>query len=363
LSETSMAQVINYGYYPRTTAPKIIRGQIEQYLRECGVTDAELIGAWEMDEAREEARGSRPPRRPAAPPPAVEPVETEMLSVEARKKFALFRDPFQDDVRGPEHLFLSPDQRYVREALFQVARHGGFVAVVGESGAGKSVLRRDLVDRIAREDLPVQVIQPRSIDKGTLTARAIWEAILDDVRPAERPRATLERLARQVEKILLEQDKSGMRHVLIIEEAHDLSIPTLKYMKRFWEVESGYRKLLSIILIGQPELKLKLSERHTPEAREVIRRCEIVELLPLDGDLQRYVEFKFKAIGREAAEIFDAGAYQAMRERLTQPGRSGDVSMSYPLIVNNLVVRTLNTAADIGAPRITAETVKARDAR
>ncbi|VEI45183.1 Uncharacterised protein [Actinobacillus equuli] len=54
-------------------------------------------------------------------------------------------------------------------------------------------------------------------------------------------------------------------------------------------MEDGFKKLLSIVLIGQPELKLKLSERNT-EVREVVQRCEVVELAPLDAELERYVQ-------------------------------------------------------------------------
>ena len=57
-----------------------------------------------------------------------------------KKHFSLFNNPFTDEVRSAEEVFSSPDVRYVREALFQTARFGGFMAVVGESGAGKSTI-------------------------------------------------------------------------------------------------------------------------------------------------------------------------------------------------------------------------------
>jgi ATPase subunit of ABC transporter with duplicated ATPase domains len=76
-----------------------------------------------------------------------------------KKAFGLFRDPFADEaMQGAEDVFTTPDIRYVREALFQTARHGGFLAVIGESGAGKSTLRRDLIERVNRENAPVIVM-------------------------------------------------------------------------------------------------------------------------------------------------------------------------------------------------------------
>ena len=73
-------------------------------------------------------------------------------------------------------------------------------------------------------------------------------------------RSSQEAKARQAQKMLAESSRAGNSHVLVIEEAHDLSIQTLKVLKRFWELEDGFKRLLAIILIGQPELKLRLDQ-------------------------------------------------------------------------------------------------------
>lgn len=91
--------------------------------------------------------------------------------------------------------------------------------------------------------------------------------------------------------ILKASAQVGQRHVLIIEEAHALAIPTLKHLKRFYELQDGFKKLLSIILIGQTELEKKLSE-HNPEVREVVQRCELVKLPPLDNHVEGYLRHK-----------------------------------------------------------------------
>ena len=101
-----------------------------------------------------------------------------MLSQKAKKHFKLFVDPFIDDVQKPEDVFLSPEQIYIRESMFYVAQHGGFLAVIGESGAGKTTLRRDLIDRIQRENHTITTIQPQIIDKSRLTAGSLCEAII-----------------------------------------------------------------------------------------------------------------------------------------------------------------------------------------
>lgn len=367
LSRSSVAQILNHGWRPAKTPWADIQKATEVFLAGRGVTPEELADIWEEDVI---TRHSVKPLNTRVGEDRSHPddhdmldIGTEMLSAQAKRHFNLFRDPFIDDVQGPEDLFLSADQRYVREAMYQAARTGGwFIAVVGESGSGKTTLRRETIDRIAREQLPVAVVQPKAFDKTSLKASHICQAILADVKPNEHPKRSTEALARQVEKALTESNRSGQTHVLIIEEAHDLSIQTLKYLKRFWEMEDGFKKLLSIVLIGQPELKEKLNERQYFEAREVIRRCEVVELLPLDNQLGDYLALKFKRHGRAVGEVLDDGVFDALRARLTLvgrgPQRNQTVSMTYPLVVNNLVTRAMNRAAELGAPKVMADIVK-----
>ncbi|MBW8034193.1 MAG: AAA family ATPase [Planctomycetes bacterium] len=280
-----------------------------------------------------------------------------MLSQNARKHFNIFKDPFIDDVQSKDDVFLSSEQRYIREAMWQTSKHGGFLAIVGESGAGKTVLRRDLLDRIKREGHHIIPIQPRIIDKGRLTAGLICDSIIRDISVTESIYGSLEAKARKIETLLTGSSRAGNTHVLIIEEAHDLHVKTLKYLKRFWELEDGFRKLLSIILIGQLELRDKLDERMNWEAREVIRRCEVATLEPLNGALEEYLELKFKRVGAKLNQVFDKKAFDGIRERLTMTrgGDSHPISMHYPLIVNNTVIKCMNLAAEIGSPKVTAE--------
>lgn len=281
-----------------------------------------------------------------------------------KKHFGLFRDPFAEDIRRAEDVFTSSDVRYVREALFQTAKHGGFMAVVGESGAGKSTLRRDLLDRINQENAPIIAIEPYIIAmedndlKGkTLKASHIAEAIITTLAPLESVKRSPEARFRQLHRVLKESSRSGYSHVLIIEEAHSLPVPTLKHLKRFFELEDGFKKLLSIVLVGQPELKLKLSERNT-EVREVVQRCEIVELAPLDAELERFVEHKLERVGKKISDIFEEDAFLAVRQRLTSTNRNKTTtSLLYPLAVGNLLTAAMNLAESLGIPKVNGQVV------
>jgi type II secretory pathway predicted ATPase ExeA len=381
LSKSAMSLMLARGVMPARTPPADIKAQVEAHLRAAGVPEADIAQAWEPDASVDEAnpippsrvdaslrahrisvvrvvpataRPSSPAAQPTHPAALIPPVEPDMLTQDAKRHFKLFRDPFQHDVQTGDDVYINPDIRYVRESAFNAAKLGGMLAVVGESGAGKSVLRRDLIDRIQREGHPVRIVQPRVIDKGTLTAGQICEAILDDLRPGVPVPASLERRARLVERLLTESARLQNAHVLLIEEAHDLRVQTLKFLKRFWELEDGFRKLLSIILVGQPELKVKLDERQSWEAREVIRRIEIAELPPLDKHLREYLDFKIRRSSpdRSIDDIFDASGIDAIRTRLTHWDGRRTLSMLYPLSINNLATRAINAAAANGVPRV-----------
>ncbi|GAB1440544.1 hypothetical protein MASR2M36_33290 [Providencia sp.] len=258
------------------------------------------------------------------------------------------------------------DIRYVREALYQTARYGGFLAVIGESGAGKSTLRRDLIDRINRENDPIIVIEPyiiamedNDIKGKTLKAGSIAEAIINTITPLENVKRSQEARYRQLHRVLKDSSNAGYQHVLVIEEAHALPIPTLKHLKRFYELENGFKKLLSIVLIGQPELSLKLSERNQA-VREVVQRCEVVQLPPLDNQLHEFLTFKFGRTGKPINEVLTDCAIEAIRNRLSQvkSGRREAVSLLYPLAVSNLIIAGMNLAAQIGVPVVDADVIK-----
>ena len=65
-----------------------------------------------------------------------------MLTQRARKKFKIVADPFTGDVTKAEDVYMTDDTRFVSEYLYQTARIGGMVALIGESGSGKTTIRR-----------------------------------------------------------------------------------------------------------------------------------------------------------------------------------------------------------------------------
>jgi type II secretory pathway predicted ATPase ExeA len=404
VSQATVAQIVNHSEWPKSLDAADLQERIRVFLAAVGVAPADLASVFEeVDQAdvRErisafiaeigadpadlasvlEAKVSEPRANAARSSPKSKKqsdlnqeesmlLRKQTLLPGTRKHFGLFRDPFADDaIQSHEDMYVSPDIRYIREAMFQTSKHGGLLAVVAESGAGKTTLMRDLEDRIVRENQPILLIKPYVLgmedndQKGkTLKATHIAEALMAAVAPLEKPKSSPEARFAQLHKALRESHTAGYRHCLVIDEAHSLPIPTIKHLKRFFELELGFKKLLSIILIGQPELKAKLSERNQ-DVREVVQRCEMVELAPLDGGrLDEYLKFKFDRLGKPIGEVIDTSGIDALRAKLTissnRRERPETVSLLYPLAVGNLLTACMNLAAELGVPAVTADVVK-----
>ncbi|HRD86790.1 MAG TPA: AAA family ATPase [Accumulibacter sp.] len=395
LSRAALNVLIRANTWPKQIGRRELRSMICAALRKRAVADADLVDAFlESDEQEDCTPGKssagaipRPaeevtaPRSSAAPSGATQQpkeVEGEMLlrkqtlSEAARRKFAVFRDPFDEPQQASE-VFLSRASRVVREAMWQTAiGNTNFLAVVGESGAGKSTLREELAERLRAESRPVVLIAPYVLgmeenDKKGRCLRSdhIAEAILHAVAGGETPKRSPEARFRQLHEALIASSRTGMKHLLVIEEAHGLAIPTLKHLKRFLELKDGMRRLMSVLLLGQPELREKLDERRAA-VREVAQRCQIVTLPPLDASLGDYLAHRFASSGLDLAAIVEPTAVDALMQALTitqrhggGPGDTQVISLTHPLVANNLLTAAINQAASLGAPRVTAELVRA----
>ncbi|MDR2155928.1 MAG: AAA family ATPase [Burkholderiaceae bacterium] len=382
ISPGTLADLVNHGKWP-SRDPRALRDALARALRALGASAAQINRALPAP-MKQNARRCTAGRSAAAPAstgatPSVETEkETDMLlqkqtlAQDTRQHFGLAADPFRADVTQASDVFVSKDIRYVRETLWQHARHGGqMLAIVGESGSGKSTLVADFKDRLAREGRDVLVIEPsvlymeESDTKGkTLKSAAIVQAILATVALSEAPKRDAETRARQVQKILTAGHRAGQRYVLLIEEAHCLPTATLKHLKRFAELRDGLAFLLAIVLVAQPELRQRLSVANA-EVREVAQRVELVDLPPLGRNLDEYIQFKLARVGADAAKVITKDGIDALRERLSFSRRTGKsasvtdhVSLAYPLAVANALTAAMNLAASLGAPVVDADIVR-----
>ncbi len=352
ISRAAFCSLVGKGAWPKTADREAIKLAVGNLLRDAGAAEADIRTAFTKPRKAAKADESQQKEN-------VMLLRRQGLMPETKRHFGLMRDPFAE-IESREDVFMSGEIKYVRESMWQVAKNGGFLAVVGESGSGKSTLRRELQDRVNREEQTVRLIEPYVLamednDKTgkTLKSLHIAEAIMATVAPQERILNSPESRFRQLHRVLRDSCRAGYSHCLIIEEAHGLSLPTIKHLKRFLELEDGFRRLLSVILLGQPELQQKLSET-SHAVREVVQRCEVVDLRPMNGALPEYVRFKFERAQADASKIITEGGIEALRTKLTGPApRAGSgrdsVSLVYPLAVGNMITAAMNLAADLKA--------------
>lgn len=357
LSPAAMSQIVNHNQWPKSLDKCELQHRITGWLEGKGAQSSELKCVFEM-------AGLSSPTPPASEKqPSTKDEEMLLrkhhLTQKARQAFQLIRDPFAEP-RSSDEVYLTPDARYVREAMRAAARHGGFIAVAGESGAGKSTLREDLCEWVNKEQQTIIVIEPyvlgmedNDIKGKTLKSAHLAEAIMAAVSPGVNLKRSPEARFRQVHEALRESYRAGNRHLLIIEEAHGLPLPTLKHLKRFHELKEGFARLLGIVLVGQTELAQKLDERN-PSVREVVQRCELVHLRPLDNELESYLEHRFSLANRALSDVMDDKAVIALRQKLSG---SGNYSVLYPLAVHNVLTAAMNEAAEIGIPKLNAELI------
>lgn len=293
----------------------------------------------------------------------------QSLFLNTYKHFELARDPFHNEIHSSDDVYTNSQIRYAYESLWYTATQGGTLALIAESGAGKTTLMRDLEGQIYQSNIPSLLVKPYVLamddneQKGIpLKASHIAEAIMNALNPIEKLKRSPEGRFAQLHKALVASQRLGYQHCLIIDEAHALSISTIRHLKRFAELSCGFKKLLAIILLGQPELRNKLSGRNQ-EIREMVQRCDIIELKPFDNkQLKEYLQHKFQRINKSIDTIIDASGIEALHNKLSpansRNSTSSTASLSYPLIIGNLLTAAMNLAAELGAPIVNADVVK-----
>lgn len=374
LSKSTLSRIVQ-GQWPVRGAIQA-RANLQECLTKRGATPAQLLALFTRHEkklapASSDLAGAVPPEVPVSETTKEETMllQNQSLTQDTRKHFSMPRNPFMDDVQSPDDVYQTASVRYVRATLTDCANHHGFVAIVGESGSGKTTLAEDLEERIRAEAKDILIIRPyvlameaNDIKGKTLKSSHIAEAIASALDPELTMKRSPQARFKQVHDLLKASRKSGRRHLLVIEEAHCLPIATLKHLKRFLELKDGMQRLIGVALIGQPELRERLGSQNA-DVREVMQRCEVVELEPLDGELEGYLRHKFARVGLKYETVFAPDAADAIRARLIHRPRGGKPSdarsQCFPLVVNNLVCRAMNAACRAGWPQVDAQVIAA----
>lgn len=371
IGTSALNLIINKGIWPRLNPD-----EIDQRLRDflsSRFSDEQVSTAFEHLYSLKKGVALKPnSEKPAGQSDSAEEenmlLPKTTLTPQAGQHFKVFRNPFAIDISSPDQLYLGNNFNYVRQALWHAAKSGGFIAITGESGSGKTTLKQDLFDRIQREKLKLAVIEPyiqasalNDSQGKVLKTMGIAEAIIKTLGFGQiKPKRSIHSQFEQVHDLLLESSRAGYSHLLLLEEGHSLTNAFLRQLKRLFELQDGYKKLLSIVIIAQPELLKRLNERNY-EVREIVQRCEIVTLEPINSnELESYLKHCIKQsdVSYGLEHFIDSKGIQAMIGRMQQRNRSGEVtSLLYPLAIGNFMAAAMNQVVKLKGDVITAGVV------
>ena len=194
----------------------------------------------------------------------------------------------------PRFVFLSERHRdALAHLLYGVGQGGGggFVQLTGEVGTGKTTLSRLLLEQLPENARVALVLNPRLSPVELL--ETIAEELKLDAAPA---RGSIKALVDLLNHFLLDAYAQGLRVVLVLDEAQNLSTEALEQVRLLTNLETPTQKLLQIILLGQPELREKLAR---PELRQLAQRITArYHLAPLDeAETDAYLRHRIAVAG------------------------------------------------------------------
>jgi general secretion pathway protein A len=204
--------------------------------------------------------------------------------------FGVESDPFSM-AADPKLLFLNERHREVLAGLYySILAQRGLVVLTGDAGTGKTTL----LSR-ACAYVPEPRLQRSVILHSTLDANDFLELTLADFGVAQIPQSKAQRLLCLQRAVIAGHDH-GKISVLIIDEAHKLSLEVLEEIRLLGNLDRNGTKLLQIVLAGQNELNGML-ERH--DLRQFKQRIAVrLHLYPLCGaEMERYIDYRWKKSG------------------------------------------------------------------
>src|SRR5437870_6830144 len=243
---------------------------------------------------------------------------------------------------NPRFLFRSSVHHEILSLLlYGVTTSKGVMLLLGDVGTGKTTLCRALLRELPAEAESVLVLNPH------LSETELVGAILDDLG-LERRGSTRGELMTVLSQHLLAAGGEGQSVVIVVDEAQHMSVEALEQVRILSTLEAPDRKLLQIVLAGQPELEAKLAR---PELRQLNQRIGIrCRLRPLaERETFRYVEHRLRAAGLGGSLPFTWAATARIHRY------SGGV----PRVINLVCDRALSTAFAGRQRNVDVDTVKA----
>lgn len=226
--------------------------------------------------------------------------------------------------------------------LLIATKHGeGFIKITGEVGVGKTLLCRKFMATLDKSVVTAYIPNP------FLEPRTLMLALADELEIPQEKDVDQHQLLKAINHRLLVLAREGKRAVLCLDEAQAMPLETLEALRLLTNLETEKRKLLQIVMFGQPELDRKL---HEEEIRQLSQRITFhYHLGPLTkDDMEFYVSHRLSVAGYTGSRLFDRGAVKALYA----------ASGGTPRLVNILAHKALMLAFGEGKQQVTARHVR-----
>jgi len=247
-----------------------------------------------------------------------------------KKFFGLEDTPFTL-TPDPRFIVFTPSYNEVLASLYYGLENAkGLIVLTGEVGTGKTTALRWILRRLDSSVLAAYIFNPRlSIDEFYHHVTQML-GIKDWTNKAE--------LLTELGKVLEARHRRGLRTILIIDEAHELSDYVLEEIRLLMNFESDNAKHLQIVLTGQPELREKLNQPNLRQLKQrVALRCKM-HSLPNTDEIERYITERLLIAGADQPNIFTPGAIDFIFQ----------CSEGIPRLINNLCDNAMLTAYAAG---------------
>jgi type II secretory pathway predicted ATPase ExeA len=256
--------------------------------------------------------------------------------------FGLRANPFNVNP-DPRYLFLT---RHTEEALacltYGIQSRKGFVLLTGEVGTGKTTLINKLL-----EWLRLQQVATAFVFNSRLNVPQFLDYMMTDFGiPCETESKS--QILQRLYNWLLDRYRAGETAVLIVDEAQNLSEEVLEEIRMLTNLETFTEKLLQIVLVGQPELEVKLKQ---PQLRQLRQRLTLrAKTHPLTPEeTKAYIQQRLKIAGSNGVPIFEPEALTAIHRD----------SQGIPRVVNLICEHCLVSAFVDQKKTVSADVVEA----
>lgn len=206
--------------------------------------------------------------------------------------FGIREDPFRLTPDSDFYFQCRPHNQVAEVVRYGLQQGEGFLLVSGEVGTGKTMLLRQLRPFFQQNYEVAYIISPQ------LSPQELLLAILQDLDIlGEQALAPSPIMFQRLSNHLVELDSQGKRLLLVIDEAQNLPEESIEQLRLLSNFETDKRKLLQILLVGQPELRSKINQ---PSLRQLRQRITIAEQLsPLSRqECQAYINYRLSRVER-----------------------------------------------------------------